>query len=423
MTAPDTLAFAREQDLRDPLASFRSEFHFPSQENGTPEIYLCGNSLGLLPVRTESFIQRELEKWRQCAVRGHHTSPYPWVSYQEEISPMLAALVGGQPTEVVAMNTLTTNLHLLLVSFFRPTPSRYKILMESTAFPSDRYAVLSQLAHHGLPSSALIEISPDPHTGLLGTERWVEAIEKEGERLAVVLLPGVQYLTGEWFDIPAIVEKTHAYGGYVGIDLAHAVGNLPLQLHAWDMDFACWCHYKYMNSGPGAIGGVFIHERHITNPLIPRFSGWWGSEKSTRFQMPRKFVSLQSAEAWQLSNPAIFSLCALHASLEVFTQAGGMEPLRVKSVQLTGYLESLLRTRLSESIDVITPQDPALRGAQLSLGFVPGIEGKKLYEGLLSAGITVDWREPGLLRVAPAPLYTSFQDVQAMVSTLERLLS
>jgi kynureninase len=418
----DSLAFAREQDLCDPLAVFRAAFHLPTQPDGSPETYLCGNSLGLLPTRTESFIHRELEKWKQSAVRGHRTPPHPWATYQEEISPMLASLVGALPQEVVAMNSLTTNLHLLLVSFYRPTAARYKILMEAHAFPSDRYAVLSHFTHHKLSPEALVEIPADSHTALVGTEKWLEWIEREKESLAVVLLPGVQYLTGEWFDVARITKKAHEYGCYVGIDLAHAVGNLPLQLHDWGVDFACWCHYKYMNSGPGAIGGAFIHQRHAVNSYMPRFSGWWGSTKETRFQMPQDFVPLHSAEGWQLSNPAIFSLCALHASLDLFTEAGGMKGIRKKSLQLTGYLESLLENRLKDFLYRLTPRNPEARGAQLSLCFQAGVMGKKIHETLLATGITVDWREPGILRVSPAPLYNSFQDVYTFVSTLEGIL-
>ena len=418
----DAIDFAHQQDQKDPLSSFRAAFHIPLQPDGKPEIYLCGNSLGLLPVRTESYVLQEVEKWKRYAVRGHRTSPHPWASYQEEVSPLLAPLVGGKACEVVAMNSLTTNLHLLLVSFYRPTATRRKILMERQAFPSDRYAVLSQLQHHGCPPGALVEIAPDPHTGLLGTEKWLEAIDQAKETLAVVLLPGVQYLTGEWFDVEAIVKKAHAHGCIVGIDLAHGVGNLPLQLHAWQVDFASWCHYKYMNSGPGAIGGAFIHERHVTNPLLPRFAGWWGSVKETRFQMSSDFVPTPSAEGWQLSNPPIFSLCALQASLEIFTQAGGMRVLREKSCQLTGYLEHLLQERLQDVVSIMTPRDPAARGAQLSLRFTPTVSGKAVYEKLLTHGIAVDWREPGILRVSPAPLYNSFQDVYTFVLTLEGIL-
>ncbi len=428
MTSTDGLVVdrsrARALDAADPLARFRREFHLPMRADGQPEIYFCGDSLGLQPTRTEAYVREDLRTWRERGVRGHHETEWPWLPYHERLGDAMAAVVGALPAEVVVMNGLTVNLHLMMVSFFRPTRERFKILIEDHAFPSDHYAVVSQLRLHGLdPAQALVIVSPREGEELLRHEDLAAAIEREGDHLALVLLPGVQYYTGQALDLPALVEAGHRVGAVVGFDLAHAAGNLAMQLHDWGPDFACWCTYKYLNSGPGAVGGCFVHARHGRALDAPRLAGWWGHDKQTRFQMGPTFDPIPGAEGWQLSNPPILSLAAVRASLEVFAEAGGMAPLRQKSVALTGYLDGLLRERLGSQIEIVTPSDPDERGCQLSIRVRGGrLHGKELLSRIEAAGVACDFRAPNVVRVAPVPLYNTFDDVYGFVDVLARVL-
>ena len=429
MTSTDGLvadrARARALDAADPLARFRQEFHIPMGAAGQPEIYFCGDSLGLQPTRTETYVRDELRTWRERGVRGHHETEWPWLPYHERLGDAMAALVGALPSEVVVMNGLTVNLHLMMVSFFRPTRERFKILIEDHAFPSDHYAVVSQLWLHGLdPAQALVIVSPRQGEELLRQEDLAAAIDREGDQLALVLLPGVQYYTGQALDLPALVEAGHRVGAVVGFDLAHAAGNLAVQLHDWGPDFACWCTYKYMNSGPGAVAGCFVHARHGRALDRPRLAGWWGHDKQTRFHMGPTFDPIPGAEGWQLSNPPILSLAAVRASLDVFAEAGGMAPLRKKSVALTGYLDGLLRERLGSQIEIVTPSDPDQRGCQLSIRVRGGrLHGTELLSRIENAGVACDFRAPNVVRVAPVPLYNTFDDVCGFVDVLSRIVS
>jgi kynureninase len=415
------LEFAEQQDRDDPLAHLRDRFHIPKQADSADEVYLCGNSLGLQPKRTPSYVLEELQKWQQLGVKGHFESPYPWVPYHELLAENMAVLVGAQPREVVTMNSLTVNLHLMMVSFYRPSAKRHKILVEEHTFPSDRYAVESQIRFHSLdPAQSLLLATPRPGEEWLRMEDLVQLIEHQGPTIALILLPGVQYYTGQVLDMAEITRLGHAKGCVVGFDLAHAAGNIPLRLHEWGCDFACWCTYKYLNSGPGAVAGCFVHERHVERAELPRFAGWWGHDKATRFQMGPEFKPIASAEGWQISNPPILSLAAIRASLEVFREAGGMGPLREKSIGLTGYLEFLLQALLADRIAIITPRDPTQRGCQLSLKVkARQIEGRILFERLAAAGVFCDWREPDVIRVAPVPLYNRFEDVYRFVEILK----
>ncbi|MCA1583171.1 MAG: kynureninase, partial [Acidobacteria bacterium] len=364
-------------DRGDPLGRLRDEFHVPRRENGEEEIYFAGNSLGLPPKRAAKYVGEELEKWKRLAVRAHFSGENPWMAYHELLAEPMARLVGASPAEVVTMNSLTVNLHLMMASFYRPTRERHRILLEDHAFPSDDYAVESQAIVHGFdPAEALLRLRPgDPAAGRsrpdgersIDISDVAEVLEREGDSIALVLLPGVQYYTGQAFDIEAITRLAHAKGCVVGFDLAHAAGNLVLRLHDWNVDFAVWCTYKYLNSGPGSVGGCFVHERHGTKPDLPRLAGWWGHDKESRFRMEPGFRPIPGAEGWQLSNPPILSLATIRASLGVFMEAGGMEPLREKSLRLTGYLEWLLQREIGDSIEILTPQDPDERGCQLSL--------------------------------------------------------
>lgn len=413
--------FAIRLDREDPLAAYRDKFHLPLRENRDPEIYFCGNSLGLQPKSAADYVRQELEDWKLLGVKGHFSARNPWMPYHEFLGEKTARLVGARPDEVVNMNTLTVNLHLLMVTFYRPTQNRYKILIEKGAFPSDRYAMESQIRRHELdPDDALLEIAPRAGESLIRLEDIAALLAREGKAIAVVMLPGVQYYTGQAFDMAAVTELGHAHGCVVGFDLAHATGNLPLQLHDWNVDFAVWCNYKYMNSGPGAVAGAFIHERHARNTSLPRFAGWWGHDKKTRFTMGPDFHSIPTAEGWQLSNPPILSLAPVLASLEIFDQAG-MPALRAKSLQLTGYLEFLLHQRLGDAIEIITPSDPARRGCQLSLRVKRG-DGRALFKHLESEGVTGDWREPDVIRVAPVPLYNTYMEVFRFVDILSHYL-
>ncbi|AHM60824.1 Kynureninase [Flammeovirgaceae bacterium 311] len=428
MQYQNTESFARELDQQDPLASFRERFLFPivadeSKEGMKTAIYLCGNSLGLQPKATRTYLERELQKWAQYAVDGHFHAEEPWLTYHKLLREPLARLVGAQPHEVVAMNNLTTNLHLMMVSFYRPGPQRYKILMEGGAFPSDQYAVESQVRFHGYaPDSAIIEINPRPGEQTLHTEDILAAIEEHKDSLALVLFSGIQYYTGQVFDMQAISKAAHAAGAFAGFDLAHAIGNVPMQLHNWDADFAVWCSYKYLNSGPGNTAGAFVHERHVTSTDIPRFAGWWGHNEEERFKMEKGFKPIAGADGWMLSNSNILPLAAQRASLEIFEEAG-IERLRQKSLQLTGYLEWMLCHEINcdkWGIEIITPSQPEARGCQLSLFVHKG--GKAVFDKIDSAGVIGDWREPNVIRVAPAPLYNSFMDVYRFCRIFERAL-
>lgn len=404
----NTAEFADAMDAADPLGHFRGRFYVPRREDGSEAVYFTGNSLGLQPRTAREYIEQELDDWARLGVEGHLHARHPWLPYHEFVTEQMARVVGAKPIETIVMNSLTVNLHLLMVSFYRPTRERYKIIIERGAFPSDRYAVESQIKFHSAGTEALLELAPRNGEATLRTEDVVDSISREGDSLAMVLLGGVNYYTGQAFDMREITRAGHAAGAAVGFDLAHAAGNIELKLHDWDVDFAAWCSYKYLNAGPGGIAGAFIHERHGESFDLPRFAGWWGHDKSTRFLMGPEFVPMSGAEGWQLSNPPIFQLAALRASLEIFDEAG-MPALREKSVQLTGYLEYLVREIMDERISLITPADPASRGCQLSIRVKDANKG--LFETLTQRGVFADWREPDVIRVAPAPLYNSFRDV------------
>lgn len=411
-------------DAQDALAGLRQQFLIPPRADGSDSVYLCGHSLGLQPRAVAGLLTEELDAWAQLGVEGHFQARRPWLSYHEQLSPLLAQLAGAHSDEVVAMNSLTVNLHLLLASFYRPQPGREALLVEQRAFPSDQYALASQARWHGLdPQHALIEIAPRDGEHHIRTEDICQLLEREGRRIATVLLPGVQYLSGQCFDMRAITECAHAQGCVVGFDLAHAVGNVPLALHDWDVDFAAWCSYKYLNAGPGAIGGAFVHQRHAQAFDLPRLAGWWGHDKASRFQMPSDFRPLPGAEGWQLSNPSIFAAAPLLASLPLFTTPG-MPALREKSLQLTGLLEQLLRERLSGHLSILTPAQPEARGSQLSIRLhrTPA-DARAAFDALTRRGIIGDWREPDVIRVAPVPLYNTFSDVWQFVTALEEVLS
>jgi kynureninase len=403
--------------------NFRDRFHLPADESGHALTYFCGNSLGLMPKRAAELVNEELEDWARLAVDGHFHARRPWMPYHELLTEPLARLVGATPLEVVAMNTLTVNLHLMMVSFFRPQGARRKVVIERGAFPSDRHAVVSQLQVHGLdPDECLVELTPRDGEYTLREDDIEAVLAERGDSIALVLLPGVQYYTGQYLDIPRLTRAAHAQGCMVGVDLAHAAGNLPLSLHDWGPDFAVWCHYKYCNAGPGAVGGCFVHERHAQSFDLPRYSGWWGHDQATRFRMGPEFVPQPGAEGWQLSNPPILSLAPLIASLELFDEAGGMPALRKRSVALTGMLERLLQNRLHDAVEIITPADPERRGCQLSLRLRNG-GGRAVFDALSAHGIVCDWREPDVIRVAPTPLYNTAEEIEHFVSTLAGVLA
>jgi kynureninase len=406
-------SFALEMDAKDPLAKYRDRFHLPKTKTGGDCIYLCGNSLGLQPKSARAFVEQELKDWETLGVDGHFQAKHPWLPYHEFLAAPTARLVGAKPLEVVVMNTLTVNLHLMMVSFYRPTPARHKIIIEAHAFPSDQYAVKSQIRFHGFdPSTALIELAPRRGEDTIRTQDIEALIEKEGETIALIMLGGVNYATGQLFEMDRITQAGHDKGCVVGFDLAHAAGNVILKLHDWEVDFAVWCTYKYLNAGPGSIAGCFVHERHANDPELPRFAGWWGHDKKTRFLMGPDFHLIPGAEGWQLSNPPILPLAALRASMDIFDEAG-MEKIRAKSVLLTGYLEFLLEQHRHENFSLITPRDPQQRGAQLSIRVKK--HGRNLCERLPTKGVICDWREPDIIRVAPAPLYNSFVEVHRFV--------
>ena len=410
-------AFAQARDAADPLRGFRDEFFIP-QHDGKPQAYFVGNSLGLQPKGARAHVEEVLDKWATEAVEGHFTGSAQWMPYHELVRDPLARVVGAQPSEVVAMNSLTANLHLMLVSFYQPTIERTAILVEAGSFPSDRYAVESQLKYRGLPPQhTLIEVEPDQPDGTFSMQAIERAINENGKRLALVLWPGVQYRTGQAFDLKEIARLGHAAGAIVGFDLAHAVGNLPLQLHDSGADFAVWCHYKYMNSGPGAVAGCFVHERHARTQR-PRFAGWWGNNKGERFKMEPVFDPTPGADGWQLSNPPILGLAPLRASLDQYERAT-MPALRAKSESLTGYLEQLIDADLRDVLQVVTPRDAAQRGCQLSIRVIGGRgRGRDLFDFLATRGVLGDWREPDVIRISPVPLYNTHADVLRFARTV-----
>jgi kynureninase len=413
-------AHARTLDADDPLASFRKEFAFPRQNQALGG-YFAGNSLGLMPLKTKDALEEVLHDWGDLAVEGHVRAQRPWYRYHEDLAPLLGDLVGAAADEVVAMNSLTVNLHLMLASFYRPTKRRRKILLLPSEFPSDRYAAESHVRWHGFDRDDCIVELDWPPLEPIPTATIVHAIETLGEELALVQMSAVHYLTGQFFDIPTITAAAHSVGAIAGWDLAHAIGNVPLMLHDWDVDYAVWCSYKYLNSGPGGVGGAFIHRRHTQNPALMRLAGWWGNDPETRFSMPKWFDPIPSADSWQLSNAPVLALAVHRVALEQFRRAT-MERLRHKSIQLTGFLEELL-TLLGQQyphlrITIVTPPSPQERGAQLSVQF--GSRSESLYNYLLSTGHIVDIRKPDVIRIAPAPLYTSFMDVVHLCNAIEQ---
>lgn len=402
------------------IQNFRSRFHIPKTPDGNDVIYLTGNSLGLQPKAARKYIDEELEDWARLGVEGHLLARHPWLPYHEFVTEPMARVVGALPSETIVMNSLTANLHLMMVSFYRPSGERRKIVIEDGAFPSDQYAVKSQLRFHGLDEESLIELKPRQGESTLITEDIVETIDEHGDEIALIMMGGVNYYTGQAFDMRAITEAGHRVGAIVGFDLAHAAGNLELRLHDWNVDFAVWCSYKYLNAGPGGIAGAFVHERHARAFDLPRFAGWWGHNKQTRFLMGPDFDPLPGAEGWQLSNPPIFQLAALRASLEIFDEAG-ITDLRRQSMELTGHLEKLLREIDSDRISIITPSDPSERGCQLSIRVRDA--DKALFEAIASRGIIADWREPDVIRVAPVPLYNNSDDIVRFAGILRQCLT
>lgn len=401
--------FAAAMDERDPLREYRERFLFPKTASGEECLYLCGHSLGLQPRTTAAYVEQELEAWAKLGVEGHFQAKNPWMPYHRLLTEQTAELVGAVPVEVVVMNSLTVNLHLMMVSFYRPTPKRHKIVIERGAFPSDQYAVKSQILFHGFdPATALIELAPREDESCLRDEDIEAVIDRFGDEIALIMLGGVNYATGQAFDMFGITLAGHKRGCIVGFDLAHAAGNLPLSLHAWGPDFAVWCSYKYLNGGPGCVAGCFVHERHSRRWNLPRFAGWWGHDERTRFEMGADFQAMPGADGWQLSNPSIVSLAVLRASMDIFHEVG-MERLRAKSISLTGYLEFLLKHGVPRSPLIVTPSERNRRGAQLSIR-IPR-DGRALCERLAREGIIGDWREPDTLRIAPVPLYNSFREV------------
>lgn len=410
-----SLSYAQSQDEIDILFPFRERFHFPKHE-GKDVAYFCGNSLGLQPKSVGYLMQQELDDWAKYGVEGHFEARNPWFSYHHLFSERLAKIVGAKKEEVVATNTLTVNLHLLMLSFYRPQGKRYKILMEAGAFPSDQYAVETQVRMYGYePEDAIIEISPKEGAYIIEEEDIIKKIEEAGESLALVMIGGVNYYTGQFFDLKRITEAAHKAGAYAGFDLAHAVGNIPLQLHDWTVDFACWCSYKYMNSGPGGIGGLYVHEHHCSNPKIFRLGGWWGNDEKTRFKMEKGFIPQNNAGSWQMSNAPVFNMVAHNAALDIFDKAG-MAALREKSERMTGYMEWLLKQVKHLPFTIITPTEPKRRGCQLSMLF--GDHGREVFDKLTDAGVVADWREPNVIRIAPVPLYNTFEDCYRLYEVL-----
>lgn len=419
-----TLAFAKALDAADPIAHMREHFSIPKQASGENEYYFTGNSLGLQPKLAREAVIELLDAWQQRGVKGHFEGDYPWMPYHEFLTEHAAEIVGALPKEVVMMNSLTANLHFMMASFYQPTQQRSKILIEDHAFPSDHYAVESQLKHHNKNvDNNLLLWTPRAGEELLNYDDLWQIIEQHGDEIALILLPGVQYYTGQVLDMKRITEVAQAKGIKVGFDLAHAAGNIELSLHDWQVDFACWCSYKYLNSGAGSVAGCFVHQKHVENTELNRLAGWWGHDKSSRFKMENTFKPIPSAEGWQLSNPPVLSLAAVRGSFDTIKLAGGMKPLREKSLKLSQYLIDLIAAELGSKIRIITPLENSQRGCQLSLMVnVTGLDGKAMYNALEENGVTTDWREPNVIRVAPVPLYNSFQDVYHFVRILKECI-
>ena len=416
----NTLSFAREMDKEDPLKKFRRRFHIPKQKNGKPYVYLCGNSLGLQPKSTHKAIEQELKDWENYGVEGHFHAKNPWMPYHEFLTKAMAKVVGAKPIEVVVMNTLSVNLHLMMVSFYQPSKKRNKILIEYDAFPSDKYAVASQIKFHGYnPKKSLIELKARKGEETIRMKDIEKVIEEQGDEIALIMLGNTNYYTGQFFDMKKITKLGHAKGCKVGFDCAHGAGNVDLKLHDSGADFAVWCSYKYLNSGPGSLGGCFVHERHAHNKTLPRFAGWWGHNKETRFGMRDGFDPIPGVESWQLSNPPILSMAAIWASLKIFEEAG-MSNLRKKAKKLTGFLEFLVDDIQDARIQIITPRNPKERGSQLSIQVKSA--DKSLFEQITKAGVIADWREPDVIRVAPIALYNSFVDVYKFAKILREQL-
>jgi|TARA_R110000737_G_scaffold352857_1_gene400698 kynureninase len=420
LTFKNNLQYAQEMDANDPLGHFRDKFHIPLQKDGTPFVYLCGNSLGLQPKSTKDSINQELLDWQNYGVEGHLQAKNPWLPYHEFLTNAMAEVVGAKPIEVVVMNTLTVNLHLMMVSFYRPKGKRNKILIEFDAFPSDKYAVESQLKFHGVdPAVGMIELKARDGEELIRAEDIERVIEEQGDEIALIMIGNTNYYTGQFFDMKRITELGHAKGCKVGFDCAHGAGNVDLQLHDSGADFAVWCSYKYMNSGPGSLAGCFVHERHAHDKELPRFAGWWGHNKETRFKMRDGFDPIPGVESWQLSNPPILSMAAIKASLEIFQEAG-IKNLRKKADSLTGYLEYLVDDIGDDRIKIISPRDIKQRGSQLSIQVKSA--DKSLFDKITEAGVIADWREPDVIRIAPTALYNSYEDVYRFSELLKEQL-
>ena len=412
--------YAKQLDKEDTISHYKDQFHIPKDKDGNNWLYFTGNSLGLQPKATKKYIDQELEDWANFGVEGHFEAKNPWMPYHEFLTESMAKIVGAKPIEVVIMNTLTTNLHLLMVSFYQPTKTKYKIVIESDAFPSDRYAVQTQLDFHGFDANeGVIEWKPRPGEELLNIEDLETILEEQGDEIALLLIGGVNYYTGQYLDLKKVAELGHAKNCMVGIDLAHGVGNIKPDLHNSGVDFAAWCTYKYLNSGPGSLGGLFVHEKHAHNKKLKRFAGWWSHNKATRFNMRQPLDVIPGAEGWQLSNPPILSMAAIKASLDMFNEVG-MDALREKSEKLTGYFEFLIHELNNAKIRIITPSNPQERGCQLSIQVKDA--DKNLHKKLTEAHIITDWREPDVIRCAPVPLYNTYEDVYRMVETLKTLL-
>lgn len=423
MTFQATREFAQQLDAADQLAAYRNRFHIPYL-HGKPAAYFTGNSLGAMPKAVREYVEQEFQDWENLGVEGHFEGRRPWMHYHKFFREKAARVVGANPGEVVVMNNLTPNLHLMMVSFYRPEGKRYKIVAEGGAFPSDMYALESQVKFHGYEyDDAVIELYPREGEHTLRTEDILQVIQEQGDEIALVMMGGVNYYTGQFFNLKEITAAAHAVGAVAGFDLAHAAGNIPVKLHDWNVDFAVWCTYKYLNSGPGGTSGCFVHERHANNPDLPRFAGWWGHNESVRFQMKRGFIPMEGAEGWQLSNAQILPMAAHLASLDIFDEVG-IDALRAKSLRLTGFAEFLLDDLLAKypscGIEIITPRDPAQRGCQLSL--LVHNNGKALFDRLHAAGVLMDWREPNVIRFAPVPLYNTFEEVYKVYEVLDELL-
>jgi kynureninase len=423
MNFQNTLSFARQLDEQDTLKHFRDKFFIP-QHNGEDCIYFAGNSLGLQPKSVRDYIQQELDDWARLGVEGHFHAHNPWVSYHESFPQKLSKIIGALPHEIVVMNQLTVNLHLLMISFYRPANGRYKIICEAKAFPSDQYAFETQVKYHGHdPNDAIIEVTPRDGEYILRTEDIIKTIKQYGNETVLVLFGGINYYTGQYYDLQAITKAAHEAGIYAGFDLAHAAGNVELQLHDWNIDFACWCSYKYLNSGPGSVAGIYIHEKHATNTALPRFAGWWGYTKETRFKMAKGFNAIPTAEGWQLSNAPVLSMAAHKASLDIFNEAG-IHNLHKKRKALTMYAHFILndinRRPHKKVIEIITPSNENERGCQVSMFMLQN--GKQIFNALTQEGILVDWREPNVIRIAPVPLYNTFEDIWRFGNCIEIIL-